>query len=370
MNFSHLCTLPILKSIFKLKILDVSAVKSRFIVMAPLSIPFSRCYRQECSLHYVAIITVFVCADFEQRQPQVLNEILFAVMSPNSTNQPSHCRKFTEKSCAGTEMRTAEAQEKTLIFSFHYTNRFTHHLLTSAHWGLGSDWKPCRALLMNGMICKWKAVKLRKWGKYQKCISQAWRSKQCGTLHVVWVNRVLQWFYKLARRTILLSQSKTENPNDFIVLVDITPRFKGALMPHWPLILSIQSILIILSPPPILDLQRLSVGFEGPCTWHPTFAYTTYIRFQTQFQTRNCDLKLPRPQPVNVGEPSLSSCPTSQQQRIHEMSRENRSSRWACYWQAVYSNCSVQGLLPTDRWNPVVPKHLQKVIPGKFRNRD
>ena len=71
--------------------------------------------------------------------------------------------------------------------SFHCTNRFTRHLLTSANWGLGSDWKPCRAL-MNGMICKRKAVKLRKWGKYQKCISQAWRSKQRGTLHVVWVN--------------------------------------------------------------------------------------------------------------------------------------------------------------------------------------
>lgn len=103
-------------------------------------------------------------------------------------NQPNpcHCWNCTEKSCAGTEMWTAEAQEKTL--SFHSTNRFTRHLLTSAHWGLGSDWKPCRALVMNGMICKRKAVKLRKWGKYQKCISQAWRSKQRGTLQIVWVN--------------------------------------------------------------------------------------------------------------------------------------------------------------------------------------
>lgn len=45
---------------------------------------------------------------------------------------------------------------------------------------------------------------------------------------------VLRWFYKLVRRTILLSQSKTKNPNDFIVLVDVTLRLKVVLMIFMP----------------------------------------------------------------------------------------------------------------------------------------
>lgn len=140
--------------------------------MSDLFLLLSSCSRKECSLHDVAIITVFVSANFEQRQPQ-------SAQQDSKFNQPNPCWHW--------DVNSWSSGKDLVETSFHSTNRFRSHVLTSAHWGLGSDWKPCRAL-MNGMICKRKAVKWRKWGKYQKCISQAWRSKQRGTLHVVWVN--------------------------------------------------------------------------------------------------------------------------------------------------------------------------------------
>lgn len=300
--------------------LDVSAVKSRFIVIFPIcqiySFFFQAVLVRKFSLHDVAIITVFVSANFEQRQPQVLNK------TPNLTNQTP----------AGTEMWTAEAQEKTLLkLSFHCTNRFRGHLLTSAHWGLGSDWKPCRAL-MNGMICKRKAAKWRKWGKYQKCISQAWRSKQRRTLHVVWVNGGFC-------SSVVLQTGQ----EDHLAFAKQDEEPKWLHCPgrrHSTAQSGFNEFNATLAPDSINSINSITASNSRPSTslsrlWRslhmaPNFSFTTDIRFQTQFQTRNCDLKLPRPQPVKVGEPSLSSCPTSQQQRIHQKSSGKPDSPWAC----------------------------------------
>lgn len=130
----------------------------------------------------------------------------------------------------------------------------------------------------------------------------------------------------------MLSQSKTKNPNDFIVLVDITLRLKVALMtlmPHRPLSQFNQFYHCLQFSTFNVSQEALKVLAHDS---HGTqlFPIPLIYRFQTQFQTRNCDLKLPRPQPVRVGEPSLSSCPTSQQQSIHQkVIRENRDSPWA-----------------------------------------